>query len=504
MLLILGPRGARAIARARAVLGVLAIALIWTAAAPGCGDTEAPESGPASLVVTPTSLSLAPGQSEDLSVSVLDGQGRLLTGVAVEFASADESVATVTPTGLVTAVAVVPDTTTVTIRVPPSGPSRIVTVEVMPVFGGVGISPQSLRLFPGASAQFTARVYDSTGATVPGMQVAFLGRDTRLVTVTAQGLATATNAWGTTFVVAFFRGFSDSAVVSVAPIVASPSLSDGPFGLAVAPSGLVYITREYADRLGVMALPDHSAALGPTVGAVATDVVFDAAGTTAYVTNQLSHNVGVVDVASGAQVRTIEVGADPFVLGIEPGGQRLWVTDNANEVVVIDLGSETVTARIPVGWAPNGVVFHPTQSIAYVSSAGAGTVSKISTATLAVTKIITLGGALQGLAIAPDGSELYVADEAGGKVSILDLTTDAVVGSIPLGAGAFDAHLTPDASQLLVGLPSVGEVVVIDRAARTVFGRIRTGGLPRRIGCAPNGSVCVVANEFGWVDVFAW
>lgn len=502
MPLIPAPRGAPA--RARAAIGLLAAALIWTVAAPGCGDTEAPGSLPASLVVTPTSLSLAPGQSEALSVSVLDGQGRLLTGVPVEFASADMSVATVTPTGLVTAAAVVPDTTTVTIRVPPSGPFRIVTVEVMPVFGGVEISPKSARLGPGATAQFTARVYDSTGTTVPGMQVAFLGRDTRLLTVSTHGLATATNAWGTTYVVAFFRGFSDSALVSVTPIVASPLLSDGPFGVAVAPSGLVYITREYADRLGVMALPDHSVALGPTVGAVATDVIFDAAGTTAYVTNQLSHNVGVIDVASGTQVRTIEIGTDPWAIAIEPGGQRLWVTDNGSEVVVIDLGSETVAARIPVGWAANGIAFHPSQPIAYVSSVGAGTVSKISTTTLAVIKTVTLGGALQGLAVAPDGSELYIADEAGAKVSILDLATDAVIGSIPLGAGAFDAHLTPDAAHLLVGLPSAGEVVVIDRVARTVSGRIRTEGLPRRIGCEPDGSVCVVANEFGWVDVFAW
>jgi YVTN family beta-propeller protein len=502
------PLRARSPLRRPAVAGGSALSLIAALAVSACGDGEAPDAGPASVIVTPAALSLEPGETAALSVAVLDAQGRLLTGVPVEFATSDAGVATVTPTGVVTAVAVVPDTATITVRVPPSGPSGAVPVEVHPVVGGVEISPQSLRLLPGATGQLTARVYDVDGATIPGVPVAFLGRDPQLLTVTPQGLVTASTRWGSTFVVVQYASndetFADSAAVTVAPIVASPVLSSRPFGLAASASGLVYVTRIDTDVLGSIALPAYSVATGPTVGSVPTDVVFDAAGTTAYVTNQFSQNVGIVDVASGVQTGTIALGADPGVLAIEPGGQRLWVTDNANEVVVIDLPSETITARIPVGFAPNGIAFHPTQPIAYVSAVWAGTVSKIATGTLSVTKVITLGGAPQGLAVAPDGAELYVADEAGAQLKILDLATDAVVGSVTLGAGAFDLHLTPDATQLLAGLPSTGEVVVVDRAARTVFGRIRTGGTPRRIGCAADGSVCLVANEWGWVDVLDW
>ena len=491
--------------RAYPVYGVITLTAALLAAACG-GEGAGPDGGPASVTVTPSSLLLTPGATASLSVAVLDAQGRLLTGVPVEFTSSDPSVATVTATGLVTAVAVVPDTATITARVPPSGPSRAVPVVVQPIIGGVEISPRTAKLRPGATMQFTARVYDIGGATLPGVPVTFQGRDTRLVTVTSQGLATAGSGWGSTYVVVWYvapddKVFADSAVVTVAPIVASPALSGRPFGLAVSGSGTVYVGRIDSYVLGAMALPSYDITSGPTVGAVPTDVTFNPAGTTAYVTNQLNQNVGVIDVATGTQTRTIAVGADPFVLGLEPGEQRLWVTTNANEVVVIDLSSDAVTARIPVGWAPNGIAFHPTQPSAYVSAAWAGTISKISTGTLSVTKVITLGGGPQGLAIAPDGSELYVGDEAGGELKVVDLVTETTVATMPLGGGAFDVFLTPDAARLLVGLPSAGEVVVVDRAARTIFGRIHTGGVPRRIGCAADGSVCLVANELDWVDV---
>ncbi len=483
------------------------VVLPLTLIVPACGgDGAGPESGPASVSVTPSSVLLAPGETASLSVAVLDSQGRLLTAVPVEFATSDGSVATVTATGLVTAVAVVPDTATITVRVPPSGPSCAVPVVVQPIIGGIEISPRTAQLRPGATVQFTARVYDIGGTTIPGVPVTFQGRDTRLVTVTSQGLATAGTGWGSTYVVVRYVApgpevFADSAVFTVAPIVVSPALSGRPFGLAVSGSGTVYIGRIDSYVLGAMVLPNYDIALGPTVGAVPTDVTFNVAGTTAYVTNQLSQNVGVVDVAIGTMSRTIALGADPFVLALEPGEQRLWVTTNANEVVVIDLSSDAIAARIPVGWAPNGIAFHPAQPSAYVSAAGAGTISKISRGTLSVTKVITLGGALQGLAIAPDGSELYVGDEAGGQLKVVDLATETAVATIPLGGGAFDVFVTPDATRLLVGLPSAGEVVVVDRAARTILGRIRTGGVPRRIGCAADGSICLVANELDWVDV---
>ncbi|MBE0591130.1 MAG: hypothetical protein IH616_01860 [Gemmatimonadales bacterium] len=489
-------------------LSRLTVALAVLALAAACGgDGAAPDSGPATVQVAPAFLSLEPGESASLSVAVLDAQGNLLTGVPVQFTTNDPNVATVTAIGVVTAVAVAPSTATITVRVPPSGPSKTVPVEVHPVIGGVEISPNALRMRPGTSAQVTARVYDVNGVTVPGQPVSFLGRDTRIVTVTAQGLVTAGTTWGSTFVlarhVANGEEFADSAVVTVSPIAASPTLSGSAFGLAVSASGLVYIARRDGEELWAMALPSYTVTSGPAVGSAPTAVRFNAAGTVAYVTNQLSQTVGIVDVASGVQTETIALGADPFVLALEPGEQRLFVTTNGDEVVVIDLASRGITARIPVGYAPNGIAFHPSQPIAYVSAVWGGTVSKISTTTLSVTKVITLGGAPQALAIMPDGSELYVADETGG-IRILDLATDAVIGAIPLGTGAFDLVLTPDATQLLAGAPSAGEVVVVDRASRTIFGRIPTGGVPRRIGCAADGTVCLVANEWGWVDVLEW
>ena len=71
----------------------------------GCGGGSATEpNGPSEIVLDPASLRLtAVGETQQISSTVLDRQGNPLPDVAVSWTSADASVATVSPTGVVTA-----------------------------------------------------------------------------------------------------------------------------------------------------------------------------------------------------------------------------------------------------------------------------------------------------------------------------------------------------------------------------------------------------------------
>lgn len=88
----------------RALTGNLAW---WVCALVGlldaCGGGMGPDV-PASITLTPDSISFtALGQTQQLASAVRDGQGALLTDVLVTWTSSNLAVATVTPTGLVTA-----------------------------------------------------------------------------------------------------------------------------------------------------------------------------------------------------------------------------------------------------------------------------------------------------------------------------------------------------------------------------------------------------------------
>jgi YVTN family beta-propeller protein len=231
-----------------------------------------------------------------------------------------------------------------------------------------------------------------------------------------------------------------------------------------------------------------------------TAAAFHPGGATVDGTNQFSQSVSIVDVATNAEVGTLPVNGSPFAIWVSPDGAPLWVTANTDSVFVIELATEQLIASIPVDAAPNGIAFHPTDSIVYVSAALGGTVHEISTASHTVLRTFAVGGIPQGLAVSADGSELYIANEASG-LQVWDAETGASITTVALGGGGFGLALSPDGARLAVTQPALGRMRFVSRAARTIFKTVITGGQPRRVAFAADGSVVVVPNEGGWFDV---
>ncbi len=96
--------------------------------------------------------------------------------------------------------------------------------------------------------------------------------------------------------------------------------------------------------------------------ASATSAAFDVAAESgfAYVTNAFSQNVSVIGLASNIVTATVAVGDHPRGVAITPDGAFAYVTnDNSNNVSVIVLASNTVTATVPVDTQPRGVAITP-------------------------------------------------------------------------------------------------------------------------------------------------
>jgi YVTN family beta-propeller protein len=152
-----------------------------------------------------------------------------------------------------------------------------------------------------------------------------------------------------------------------------------------------------------------------------------------------------------------------------------YVTNlNSNSVSVIDISTNTVTATIPVGAGPAGVVFSPAGTTAYVSNANAGTVSVIDTASNTVTATIVLPkGAFGGYpAITPDGKTLYVPDD-NNSVAVIDTASNSVITAIPAGLAPIAAVVTPDGRHVYVN--SVQGIMIIDTSTNTVVGPLIPG-----------------------------
>jgi len=80
----------------------------------------------------------------------------------------------------------------------------------------------------------------------------------------------------------------------------------------------------------------------------------------AYITNDGSGDVSVIDMATNMVAATITVGTAPFAVTVSPDGGTVYVANIASEnVSAIAASTNKVIATITVGSAPEGVAVSP-------------------------------------------------------------------------------------------------------------------------------------------------
>src|SRR3984893_9621555 len=118
----------------------------------------------------------------------------------------------------------------------------------------------------------------------------------------------------------------------------------------------------------------------------------------------------------------------------EPSGPLAYITNsNDNTVSVIATASNTVTATLPVGAAPFGVVVTPDGAHVYVGNFSDNTVSVITTASNTVTATVLVGVNPLGLAATPDGAQVYVGNFSDNTVSVIATASNTVTATVPVG-----------------------------------------------------------------------
>jgi len=471
-----------------------AVRCLATTAVLACGDTTSPPAA-ARIDVEPPFVVLSVGGQTQLVARALDGAGDQVAGISVRYESDDTSIASVTPTGLATGVA--PGTTSILIS--GGGASARVPVRVGGTPATIDVSPAVLSLRQGQALQLSVTVRDSQGNPVPDELVTYSTSDASVATVSVTGLVTGIGPGPASITVAAAPALrAVPASVFGRPTGTSVSavpLGDRPYGVAVSPAGVVYVSRLDAAALSRADLPATVFSTTAAVGAVPTDVAFDPTGTTAYVTNQFSASLGIVDVATNTQVDAIPLNGDPFRVVVSPNGQRLYVTTNANNLLVIDRASKAVLVEYLLGAASSGLAFHPNGVLLYGTTID-GLVYEINTVTDSARGLLTTG-LLQDIAVSLDGSELYIASQTG-PMEVRNAVTGMLITTVTAATGAFDLALSPDGAHLYVGIVLSGPVHVLDRATRTVIRSVVVSD-PRRMAFDRYGTTAVVADQTGAV-----
>lgn len=259
-----------------------------------------------------------------------------------------------------------------------------------------------------------------------------------------------------------------------------------------------------------------AAALGATnsgpapEGDVPNQVAIAPGGAVGAVSNQLSDNVCILDLA-GQSVRSyVDTGERGLDAAITPDGLWLVVANGDDDSIsVIDLTTDTEVAHLPMNTRPARLLVSPDGTKAYATTvAGTDRVYFISLAGAAssVTGSLVAGqmgsangysySEVSGMALSPDGSILAVCISFDDELLLIDTATQSQLTRVTVGDFPIRVSFSADGSRAYV-INAFGDDVWgidINGAASSVAGSVGGIDFPSTIDVDPSGAFAYVGS----------
>jgi YVTN family beta-propeller protein len=461
-----------------------------------CGNSSGPG---ITLDVIPASVQLVRNDTVRLAVNALDGDGHLVTGVAVSFASNDTTIVTVSNLGTVRSRALLGQTL---VRVRGGGVFTDVPVTVTGTPSGIIVAPADTTIRTTGTIQFRATVLDEVGDTIRGVSVTWRSEDTTLATISSTGLATAKSRAGATYIVALYGGRGGSAILRVAQPGVATHVTVSPPDTAIASGATVQLTATARDGLGD-SVPSGSFQWSSTDSAKATvsssglvHSVGPSGDVTIIATSGTVSGTALVTVLDSMVVARTRLPGRPQ--GAAIFGNIAYVTQlDLARISRANLPSHAFTTSVTVGSIPTGIVFNSTGSRAYVTNQYGASVSIVNPATNTVVDSIVVGNRPFEVLVAPGDSLLYVAKID--SVYGIRLSTKAIIARFAIPDAGNGMAIARD-TLLYVSTHNGGTVVEFNLRTRTLGRTLAVGGVPQKLVVSPNGNELYIANEAGYVQ----
>jgi len=245
------------------------------------------------------------------------------------------------------------------------------------------------------------------------------------------------------------------------------------------------------------------------------------AGDLAYVTNEDSQELTVIDTRTDSAVASIPVGTRPRGVRIARDGKTVFValsgspkcpptmsdaeceklaTDKSKDgIAVVDLATRKVSRILPGGSDPETFDISRDGSTLFVSNEDAHTASIVDIPSGEVRSTVQVGREPEGVRLQPDGSVVWITGETDHNLTLIDTETGKVIEMIRVGKRPRDLAFNPDGSRAYVTSEIDGTVWVIDPRSKKIIKVIDlpTDSKPMGVVVSPDAKRVYVANGRG-------
>jgi YVTN family beta-propeller protein len=201
--------------------------------------------------------------------------------------------------------------------------------------------------------------------------------------------------------------------------------------------------------------------------------------------NRLNHvDIYRWDGSNLALAKRIITSKTPSHIWIDSTSRTVYATmQDSDELVAIDLLTQTVKWRHPTGSLPADVFGTPDDKFLLVALTG-GVGVEIYDVTGAAPKLVKLlktGEGAHSFRGAGDKRHVFVSNRVANTISKIDYQTMAVVDNYPAPSGPDDMEVTPDGNFIYVASRWAKKLTVIDTRSHTVVHQVNVGKSPHGV-----------------------
>ena len=257
-----------------------------------------------------------------------------------------------------------------------------------------------------------------------------------------------------------------------------------------------YIANQQSNTVSVINTITNSVVSTIPVGQAPTGAAASPDGTRVYITNQGDNSISVINTLTNKVISVLKMQyiTTPTGIAVSPDGRTVYaVNQRTSTVISFDAATGNTIFVYTVSGQPVGIVASPDNTKVFVTNSS-NAISVIDVINNAVSAI-PAGKASFGICISSDGSLLYVANSASNTVSVINVSTSAIIANIPVGTTPVGIAISPDGSTLYVANAISGNVSVISTATNKVITTITTGSAPIGVSITNDGRFVYVTNQ---------
>jgi YVTN family beta-propeller protein len=246
---------------------------------------------------------------------------------------------------------------------------------------------------------------------------------------------------------------------------------------------LAYVTNEGSDSVSVIDRALDQVVSVLAVGKAPRGITVTRDASQAFVVDAGASTLSIIDINTDRVMHrtNLEAGANASEVAITPDGRKLYVTNTMlNNVSVIDARSFQTLRTIPVGFSPRALAPVPIGGGMLVANGGSNSVSLIDTSRDAVVTTIPVDFQPSNMAVDPSGSQAFVPHLASPRLAVVSLSSQRTVRTLTVGMVAAALSESDGAvRRLFLARPAAGRVVLYDVTQGSEIESIPVGQDPR-------------------------